>query len=62
MAVMALGSRKFHRMISQDVLISLPMIELKISVVGIETEPKLTFKRNVPIKTKVKKKNSILYF
>jgi hypothetical protein len=59
---MALGSRKFHRMISQDVLISLPKIELKISIVGIETEPKLTFKRNVPSKTKTKTMNSILFF
>lgn len=62
MAVMAFGRRKFHKMISQEVLISFPIIELKISTVGMETEPKLRLSRNVPIKAKLKKMKSILCF
>jgi len=60
--VKALGKRKFHRIISQELLISFPMKELKISLVGIATEPKLRLSKNVPIKTKLKNRNSILFF
>ncbi len=61
-AVKAFGKRKFHKIISQEVLISFPIIELKISVVGMETEPKLRLSKNVPIKAKLKKTKSILCF
>jgi hypothetical protein len=59
---MAFGKRKFQRIISHDLLISLPITELKMASVGMETEPKLRFKRNIPNKAKLKNKKSILFF
>lgn len=59
-AVIALGKRKFHKIISHDFLISLPVKVPIMASNGIETEPTDKFKRKQKIKAIPRQRNNIL--